>query len=362
MNDPLTDPLAPLGWRPFFESQRAAAGIGDLAVARVVAAGRRVYRVAGQFTGPAEVSGRFRHGASGPAAFPAVGDWVAVAAEPGARRAVIHHRFDRLSTVSRKAAGRAETEQVLAANVDAVFLVTALAGDLNARRLERYLTTVWEAGAVPVVVLNKADLVEHPEAAAEDLAARLPFVEIVLMSALTGAGLDALRAQLTPARTVVLLGASGAGKSTLVNRLLGAERQRVGAVREGDRKGRHTTTIRELVELPGGALLIDTPGLREIQPWADTEAVAGVFDDIAGLAVRCRFADCTHASEPGCAVLEAVATGGLSQDRLDHYRRLLREAAFEEQKRDKAASANAKRRWRHIHRAQAAMYKDRDRS
>jgi ribosome biogenesis GTPase len=357
-----------LGWHPFFEAQITAFGRGDLRFSRVVEEQRGLYRIAGDVEAWAEVSGRFRHDATSAADFPAVGDWVGVivAGERGrpraaADRAIIHCRLERRSTVSRAAAGRVVDQQVLAANVDTIFLVTAFAQDLSARRLERYLTMVWDAGAVPVVVLNKSDLCEDPSAACESLCARLPLVDVLMVSALQDEGLTALEPYLGPARTVALLGSSGVGKSTLVNRLLGRETLRVGAISDADGKGRHTTTSRQLVELPGGALLIDTPGMRELQPWVDESAVDAAFDDIATLAGACRFADCAHAGEPGCAVLEAITAGRLDADRLENYRRIGREAAFEERKRDKAAAANTKRRWKQIHQAAKAFYRDRDR-
>jgi len=253
--------LERLGWNSFFQEQ-VIPEFALLRMARVIEEQRGLCRVAGDFDGWAEVSGRFRHEANSAADFPAVGDWVGVAAEPGAKRAVIHCRLKRRSTVSRKAAGRAVDEQVLAANVDTIFLVTALTGDLNPRRIERYLTMVWEAGAVPVVVLNKADLCEDPSAAADATRARLPFVDVLSVSALNADGLDELRPYLRRATTIALLGSSGVGKSTLVNRLLGRDLQKVAAVRDADGQGRHTTTTRQLVELAGGALLIDTPGMR----------------------------------------------------------------------------------------------------
>ena len=343
------------GWSPFFEHQAASLQRPDLRFARIVEEQRGLYRIAGDADGWAEVSGRFRHEAASAADFPAVGDWVGVDA------GIIHLRLERRGTVSRAAAGRAVQEQVVAANVDTIFLVTALAQDLNTRRLERYLTMVWDAGAVPVVVLNKADLCEDPASVSESVRARLPMIDVVTVSAIEDARLDVLAPYLEPAQTVALLGSSGVGKSTLVNRLLGSETLRVGAISDADGKGRHTTTARQLVELPGGALLIDTPGMRELQPWGGESAVAAAFDDVVTLAADCRFADCAHGGEPGCAVREAVKAGRLDPDRLENFQRLGREAAYEARKHDKAVAAEHKRRWKQVHQAQKAMYRDRDR-
>ena len=328
-------------------------------MARVVEEQRGLYRVAGELDGAAEVTGRFRHDARGAGDFPAVGDWVACT--DAGDRAIIHARLDRKSTLSRAAAGTAIDEQVLAANVETIFLVTAMDGDLSARRLERYLAMVWDAGAVPVVVLNKADLNDDPVAVCESIRVRLPLVDVLAVSALQTDGLDTLSPYLRPAHTIALLGSSGVGKSTIVNRLIGDDRQAVAPTRESDDTGRHTTTSRHLFELPGGALLIDTPGMRELQLWADDAAVAGAFDDITSLAAACRFGDCAHAGEPGCAVAEAIDAGQLDADRLANYRRLVRETMFEERKHDKAATAELKHRWKQIHKAQRALYRDRNR-
>ena len=318
---------------------------------RVVEQQRGLYTVAGEFDGPAEISGRFRHEAATPAGLPAVGDWVLVAAEDSSDLAVIHTRLARRSVISRKAAGRTTEEQVIAANVDTLFLVTAFAGDLNPRRLERYLISVWDAGASPVVVVNKSDLADDAEAAAQQLRDRLSFVDVVAVSAALDGGLAPLERYLAARTTVALVGSSGVGKSTIINQLAGRRHQRVAAISEVDGRGRHTTTARQLIELPGGALLIDTPGMRELQPWSGDAAVDGAFDDVAEAAQGCRFADCSHTTEPDCAVLTRVADGTIAADRLEHYRKMIRELAFEERKRDKAASANVKRRWKQIHKA-----------
>ncbi|MBI3493747.1 MAG: ribosome small subunit-dependent GTPase A [Acidobacteria bacterium] len=365
-----------LGWSSFFEDQIAQTD-ESLRFARVVEEQRGLYRIAGHAEGWAEVSGLFRHEARTAADFPAVGDWVCVAPADvvtpadvargfsrASTRAIIHRRLERRSVLSRAAAGDRVEQQVVAANVDTVFLVSALAQELNVRRIERYLTMVWDAGAVPVVLLNKADLADDPVAARESVRARLPLIDVVALSALSplsNDALDTLAPYLRPAHTIALLGSSGVGKSTLVNRLLGRDAIAVAPIRESDGKGRHTTTSRQLVELPCGALLIDTPGMRELHLWGDESAVDTAFDDVAALSRDCRFADCGHAGEPGCAVQAAVDAGRLDPDRLANYQRLLREAAFEARKHDTAAAANVKRRWKHMTQAQKALYKSRER-
>ncbi len=351
--------LARLGWSSFFDS--AVDSKETWRRARVIEEQRAAYRLAGENEGWAEVSGRFRHEAINAADFPAVGDWVLARAHGPGSRGLIERRLPRRSTISRGAAGRAVAQQIIAANVDTIFVVASAADDRNERRVERYLTMVWESGAAPVVVVSKADLAAEPAAIVEQMRGRFGFVDVVCVSAYTDGGLEALMPYLQPASTVALVGSSGVGKSTIVNGLIGHERQQTAAVRESDGRGRHTTTSRQLIELPGGALLIDTPGMRELQPWADEEAVDGAFEDVAALAAGCRFTDCRHESEPGCAVLEAVESGALDPDRLASYRRLLREAAFEERKHDKAAAAELKRKWKKIHMANRALYRERNR-
>ena len=297
-----------------------------------------------------EVAGRLRWVAEGHAELPAVGDWVAVRGRPGEERAVIHAVLPRRTRFSRKRAGGEVEEQVVAANVDVAFLVTSLNRDFSPRRLERYLAMAWESGAEPVVVLAKADLCDDPEAFRAQAGVVAWGVPVHVVSAADGRGVDELRAHLGEGRTGVFLGSSGVGKSTLANRLMGAELLSTRQVREGDDKGRHTTTHRQLLLLPGGGLLLDTPGMRELQLWGGEEGVGATFADVEALAQGCRFADCTHAAEPGCAVRHAVERGALAPERLESWRKLLREVRHLELRADPRLRSEENRRTRSLHR------------
>ncbi len=297
---------------------------------------------------PALLTGRFRHEARARADLPAVGDWVMARTEPNGP-ATISALLPRASAFMRKVAGETTEEQVVAANVESVFLVCGLDNDFNARRIERALTAAWESGAQPVVILNKADLVADCDSIVAETVAVAPGVPVVALSALAGQGLEALAPWLVPGHTVALIGSSGTGKSTLTNALLGEERLATGEVRETDSRGRHTTTHRELVQLPGGALLLDTPGMRELQLWGDDSGLDGAFPEMAALVERCRFSDCTHQSEPDCAVLAALAEGSLEAERLAAWRKLQRELRYLASRQDGRLRAEETAKWKAIH-------------
>jgi ribosome biogenesis GTPase len=330
-----------------------------LTLARVAISQRDLYRLYSE-TGEldAEPSGSLWHRAPDRASMPVVGDWVA-ARVVGPGQAIVDAVMPRSTLFSRRAAGRREDQQPIAANVDLVFLVCGLDGDFNLRRLERYLTLAAESGAAPVIVLNKADACEDLGGRIEETATVAVSAPIVACSAHTGDGLEALDRYLAPGRTIALLGSSGVGKSTLVNRFLGEERFRTNDVRESDSRGRHTTTHRELVPLPRGGALIDNPGMRELQLWASQESVDAAFDEIAEMAAGCRFRDCKHAGETGCAVEAALARGTIGADRMASYRKLAAEARHHETMSDKFAALEQKRQWKVLHKSAKKLFKSR---
>jgi ribosome biogenesis GTPase len=338
--------LEEFGWDEYFETEVRAYDERGSVPGRVCRCHREEFlvRTAGGET-VAEVTGRLRYTAEGPDDWPVVGDWVVLL--PGFP--LIDGVLPRRSALTRASAGKTSERQVLCANINVALVVTAPDHDFNPRRLERYILMVREGGAEPVIVLNKADLVEglSPRIAeASRVAADVP---VLAVSARTGDGMDRVAESMPPGKTGVLVGSSGVGKSSIINRLLGYERFAAGQIRESDGRGRHTTTHRELVRIPGAGLLIDTPGLRELAVWGSGDAARSAFGDIAALAERCRFRDCTHQSEPGCAVLAAVENAELDADRYEGFLKLRRELEFLNTRTDERAALESKRKVKQLH-------------
>ena len=354
--------LLELGWDSLFEEAYQQYRNEGLTPARVGREDRGMYlllSVDGELTG--EVSGRFRHEALSKHDYPAVGDWVVVAVLRPERKATIQAVLPRKSSFVRKVAGDRTEGQVVAANVDTTFIVSGLDGgrNFNLRRMERYLALAQESGTDAVAVLNKADVCPDVESCVRQAESVAPGVPVRTMSALTGQGIEQLREYLDSGRTAVFLGPSGVGKSALINALLGEERQAVNTQRKGDLQGRHTTTRRELIVLPDGALVVDTPGMRELAMWGDEESVTHAFNDIEELAEQCRFRDCKHQGEPGCAVQDAVNQGILDTGRFDSYLRLQREMAYLARRQDHWAKQAEEKKWKQIRQWSRRYFKDR---
>jgi ribosome biogenesis GTPase len=355
--------LTRLGWDEAFQQAFAPHAANDLVPARIVLEHTHIYRVAtaeGEML--ARVSGRLRHQAAARADFPGVGDWVAVAPPAHSGDARILAVLPRRSRFSRRAAGDPTEEQVVAANIDIVFLVVGLDGDFNPRRIERYLLVAMESGASPVIVLNKADVVEDAERLADSVRPLAAGVPVHTVSCRDPESLAVLRQYLGHGCTGALLGSSGVGKSTIVNRLVGHDLLRTQDVRESDSRGRHTSTARQLVLLPESGVLIDTPGMRELQLWDTAEGIPGAFSDVEALAAACRFRDCRHQQEPGCAVRSAIAAGDIPAERLDSYHKLQAEQAHQSRQIDQRADMDEKRRAKAATRALQKRLNEKNRS
>ncbi|HEX2946475.1 MAG TPA: ribosome small subunit-dependent GTPase A [Clostridia bacterium] len=325
------------GWNEYWSKAFARVAADGQMPARVLQEQKGLYKLVSEFGEiHGEVSGKFRHLASGLDSYPSVGDWVAADLMPQESRAVIHALLHRKSKFSRKVAGAVVQEQIVAANFEYVFIVNSLNKDFNLRRLERYLTMAWESGAEPVIVLSKKDLCEDAGDRIGEVQAITFGVPVIAASAVTGEGIDELRRYLGVGNTVAVLGSSGVGKSTLTNLLAGEEIMDTREIREDDSRGRHTTTYRNLVKLPNAGMIIDTPGMRELQLWESDTGLSGTFGDVESFSGSCRFRDCSHENEPGCAVLEAVRNGLLPAVRLESYRKLKKELRFIEGKHNQS--------------------------
>ncbi len=327
------------GWDDRWAAEFVATSGKSLTAARVMSEHRGSYNViSADGERKASLPGAMRHKSEERASLPAVGDWLAVEVIAGERGAMVRHLLDRRTKLSRKASGETQEEQVIAANLDTVFVTTALNQDFNMRRLERFLTVSQESGAEPVLLLNKLDACPDPESylsQAREIAGRTP---IVCMSAKVGTHIEELDAWIKPGRTVGFIGSSGVGKSTIINRLLGTEKIKTNATRQRDERGRHTTTRRELFLLTRGGVLLDTPGMREMQFWDAEQGLAQTFEEIDALSSQCRFKDCAHQAEPGCAVKAGVESGAVAPARLESWRKLKSET-------DARKTAQARKNW-----------------
>jgi ribosome biogenesis GTPase len=337
--------LKKLGWNAFF-GERFRGYATDHEPGRVSTVNKnscKVHMKGGVVR--ARVSGKLRQDGLRPA----VGDWVAIHRDES-DIFTIQAVLPRKSKISRKDPGRATGEQVIVTNIETVFIVTSLNQDLNMRRLERYIATAKQSGAEPVIVLNKSDICTDVEAKIDEVKAIAPDLSVLAISATEKIGLEKLSPYLQDGKTAVLLGSSGVGKSTLINALEGRERQKIGEIREDDGRGRHTTTARELLILEKGGIIIDNPGMREIQLWDASDGLDDAFQDIAELAKECKFSDCRHETEPGCAVKKAIEEGTLSEGRLESYRKLQRELSAIERKKNPKLMAEEQKKWKKISR------------
>lgn len=354
--------LNELGWNPYFDNQLSPLDDHDHAVGRIITRHNTVYVIRtedDEYFG--EVSGRLYHDAQDTSALPVVGDWVLVAAAStseasGKGKAIIHYIFDRKTSVSRGAAGTAgkrdgkglQKEQVIAANIDTLFIVAGMDREYNLRRIERYLAMAYNSGAAPVILLNKADLRNDMAECIAEVESIAFGVSVYAVSAKENIGIDTIRRHIPVGETAAFMGSSGVGKSSIINCLLGYGRQRTTEISTSMNKGVHTTTHRELIGLEGGGMVIDNPGMRELTLWATDNAVENLFQDIEDLARQCRFNDCQHDSEPGCTVKKAIEAGAIEPKRLVSYQKLKKEETFFQQRQNKSTDTIEKEKWRDI--------------
>ena len=343
--------LTTFGWSEFFQTNFKSYEGHGFSCGRVALEHKNLFRVHTQHGEVfAEISGKLRHEAASRRDLPAVGDWVVIRARPEGGRVMIHAVLPRRTSFARKIAGSRTEEQIVGANVDTVFLLTSLNQDFSLRRIERYLMIAWESGANPIIVLSKSDLCDRVAESIEEMQTVARGVPIHAISVVTGSGLQDIAQYFKRGQTVALIGSSGVGKSTLINHLAGDDRLKVQTVRESDDRGRHTTTHRELVLLPAGGLVLDTPGMRELQLFDGDQSLELVFDDIEELAARCFFSDCRHQDEPRCVVREALLAGTIDAGRYQSYQKLQKELKYVARKRDKLSEILERKKWKKLSR------------
>ncbi|HEY3250304.1 MAG TPA: ribosome small subunit-dependent GTPase A [Ignavibacteria bacterium] len=341
--------LTKYGWNDYFAACFSEFASDSLSPARVAVEHRNCYELYSEFgVLTAEKSGRLFYDAEDGKDLPAVGDWVVINPLEKENKAIIHAVLPRRSKFSRKKAGITTDEQIVAANIDTVFIVSSLNQDLNLRRIERYLTLAWDNNVKPVIVLSKADLCDDMYAGLIEVENYFTGTDAHVISAKKGAGVDELYKYFEGTKTIAVIGSSGVGKSTLINSLLNWKKMEVSDIGLYKDKGRHTTTHRELALVPGGGLIIDTPGMREIQLWDGTEGLSELFEDIEALALQCKFTDCKHESEPGCAIKGAIKKGELDEYRFKSYKKLLNEIKYFHRKQDIKARLDEKKKWKKI--------------
>ncbi len=321
--------LSDIGWNKSIQNNYQKLVIDNVILGRVIFHSGKKYKIIttkGEII--ANLSGSIIKSIKNKSELPTVGDWVCLQKIDEFRPYNIVKIIPRINKLSRKVSGEKSEEQIIASNIDIVFIVTSADQDFNIRRLERYLTIINEIGAQPIIILNKIDIADNVKKYISKIKNNLPNVIYILISAKTSENIDEIMQYIKPGKTIVLVGSSGVGKSTIINNLLGYKRQTVGEIREKDSKGRHITTSRELIILPNGGLIIDNPGIRELQLWSSDIGISKTFDDIEKLSFQCRFSDCNHDSEPGCAIKNAIEKGELSQERVDSYKKLLSEQDY----------------------------------
>ena len=350
--------LIQLGWNEFFENQFKVFKEQGLIPARVSAENKQRYVLfteAGELSG--EVTGKLLYSSETSAELPKTGDWVVAAIFKKEKKAIIHSVLERKTKLSRKVADRKTEEQIIASNVDLVFVVQGLDSNFNLRRLERYVVSILESGAKPVIILNKTDLVEEPGVMQKKVEEIIPGVPVILTNAIKRIGINDIKNILKVGITGVFTGSSGVGKSTIINSLLCEQILKTSEVSDSVNKGKHTTSRREMLIIPGGGIVIDTPGMREFQLWNVEEGLNKVFDEIESIALECKFTDCTHTNEIGCAVIDALENGIIDEKRLNSYRKLQKELDYLEEKQNKNAFLKRKEREKKLSKEIKRVYK-----